>query len=185
MSEWLKEHAWKLTPAARADAHQISPTQFTPTTSRYNDATSSVPVNEGVYQGFRGLCDTVLTQNLVTLSAIRADVHRYAWACDDSGVQQLLKPLAFIGKLCRDSPNRGAAQGMQPQTPKLTLPSASSRARRNRRVQPLPCPTRPRILSAPQSRFDYRQQHVSDHNECEAAVTSSEPAKVEIAIAPC
>ena len=28
MSEWLKEHAWKLTPLARADAHQIPPTQF-------------------------------------------------------------------------------------------------------------------------------------------------------------
>jgi hypothetical protein len=27
MSEWLKEHAWKLTPAARADAHEITPTQ--------------------------------------------------------------------------------------------------------------------------------------------------------------
>src|SRR5215204_2828230 len=28
MSEWLKEHAWKLTPAARADAQQIPPTHF-------------------------------------------------------------------------------------------------------------------------------------------------------------
>jgi hypothetical protein len=28
MSEWLKEHAWKLTPLARADAHQTSPTHF-------------------------------------------------------------------------------------------------------------------------------------------------------------
>src|ERR1700737_1741969 len=27
-SEWLKEHAWKLTPAARADAHQDPPTHF-------------------------------------------------------------------------------------------------------------------------------------------------------------
>jgi hypothetical protein len=28
MSEWLKEHAWKPTPPARADAHEIPPTQF-------------------------------------------------------------------------------------------------------------------------------------------------------------
>jgi hypothetical protein len=33
MSEWLKEHAWKLTPAARADAHDIPPTHFRSTTS--------------------------------------------------------------------------------------------------------------------------------------------------------
>jgi len=26
MSEWSIEHAWKLTPAARADAHEIPPT---------------------------------------------------------------------------------------------------------------------------------------------------------------
>ena len=28
MSEWLKEHAWKLIPPARADAQQIPPRQF-------------------------------------------------------------------------------------------------------------------------------------------------------------
>jgi hypothetical protein len=28
MSEWSIEHAWKLIPLARADAHQIPPTEF-------------------------------------------------------------------------------------------------------------------------------------------------------------
>jgi hypothetical protein len=32
MSEWLKEHAWRLTPATRANAHQIRPKQFRSTT---------------------------------------------------------------------------------------------------------------------------------------------------------
>jgi hypothetical protein len=32
MAEWLKEHAWKSTPVARADAHQIPATHF-----RFND----------------------------------------------------------------------------------------------------------------------------------------------------
>jgi hypothetical protein len=48
MSEWLKEHAWKSTRAARADAHQILPTHF-----RFNDFCNidvrrSVPVNPGI-----------------------------------------------------------------------------------------------------------------------------------------
>jgi len=28
MAEWLKAHAWKLIPFARADAHRIPPTHF-------------------------------------------------------------------------------------------------------------------------------------------------------------
>jgi hypothetical protein len=48
MSEWLKEHAWKLIPLARADAHRHALTQFPPTTSRNNDVHRSVPVNHGV-----------------------------------------------------------------------------------------------------------------------------------------
>ena len=43
MSEWLKEHAWKSTPAARADAHQIPPTQFRSTTFRNNDMFGTSP----------------------------------------------------------------------------------------------------------------------------------------------
>src|SRR6185312_1252281 len=63
MSEWLKEHAWKSTPPARADAHQIPPRHFRSTTSRNNDLLQRVLVNDGVAPGFRGVCDTVLTQN--------------------------------------------------------------------------------------------------------------------------
>ena len=62
MSEWSIEHAWKLTPAARADAHEIPPTHSRSTTSRYNELRRRVPVNHGVNPGFRGVCDTVLTQ---------------------------------------------------------------------------------------------------------------------------
>ena len=82
MSEWLKEHAWKLIPLARADAHQNPPTHSRSTTSRNIDMRRRVPVNHGVCPGFQGACDTVLTQNSVTVSAIRTDVRRYAWRCD-------------------------------------------------------------------------------------------------------
>jgi hypothetical protein len=62
MSEWLKEHAWKLIPAARADAHQVPPTHFRATTSSYNDVRQRILVSRGVCPGFQGVCDTVLTQ---------------------------------------------------------------------------------------------------------------------------
>ena len=48
MAEWLKEHAWKLNPAARADAPQSPPKQFPSSTCRNNDVHRSVPVNRGV-----------------------------------------------------------------------------------------------------------------------------------------
>jgi hypothetical protein len=67
MSEWLKEHAWKLIPLARADAHRNSPTHFRSTTSRNNDVHRTVPVNHDVCPGFQGVCDTVLTQNRASL----------------------------------------------------------------------------------------------------------------------
>ena len=54
MSEWSIEHAWKLTPAARADAHEIPPTHSRSTTSRNNDLLQRVPVSDGVAPGFRG-----------------------------------------------------------------------------------------------------------------------------------
>jgi hypothetical protein len=54
MSEWSIEHAWKLTPAARADAHEIPPTHFRSTTSRNKDVHAHVPVNHGIDQGFGG-----------------------------------------------------------------------------------------------------------------------------------
>jgi hypothetical protein len=76
MSEWLKEHAWKLNPLARADAHQIPPTHFRSTTSRNNDLLQRVPVNNGVVPGFRGVCDTVLTQNGSPLRPTITNTHR-------------------------------------------------------------------------------------------------------------
>ena len=48
MSEWSIEHAWKLIPLARADAHQNPPTHFRSTTSRNIDMRRRVPVNDGV-----------------------------------------------------------------------------------------------------------------------------------------
>jgi hypothetical protein len=62
MSEWLKEHAWKSTLFARADAHQILPTHFPINNFRYNDLLLHVLVTDALHQSFRGVCDTVLTQ---------------------------------------------------------------------------------------------------------------------------
>src|SRR5713101_1224548 len=62
MSEWLKEHAWKSTPAARADAHPVPPTHLRSTTFRNVDMRRRVPVNRYVCPVFEGVCDTVLTQ---------------------------------------------------------------------------------------------------------------------------
>src|SRR3954463_12201619 len=76
MSEWLKEHAWKLTPAARADAHEIPPTHSRSTTSHNNEVHQSVPVNDRVAPGFRGVCDTVLTQFRIRLTWTRTGASR-------------------------------------------------------------------------------------------------------------
>src|SRR5688500_5584996 len=76
MSEWLKEHAWKLIPLARAEAHRNALTQFPPTTSRNNDVHRSVPVNHGVCLGFRGVSDTVLTQAGFRLPRTHINKHR-------------------------------------------------------------------------------------------------------------
>jgi hypothetical protein len=78
MSEWLKEHAWKLIPLARADTHQIPPRHFRFNNFRNIDARQRVPVSDGVAPGFRGVCDTVLTQNPNTLRMMRISVRRYA-----------------------------------------------------------------------------------------------------------
>jgi hypothetical protein len=51
----LKEHAWKLMPVARADAHRNALTQFPPTTSRYNDVHRSVPVTTLFTKVSRGI----------------------------------------------------------------------------------------------------------------------------------
>jgi hypothetical protein len=91
MSEWLKEHAWKLTPAARADAHEIPPTHFRSTTSHNNDVNARVPVNRGVDPGFRGVCDTVLTQNALRF---RCFGHR----CDRSTSDWRLTAAAAVAR---------------------------------------------------------------------------------------
>src|SRR5437879_4320392 len=65
MSEWSIEHAWKSDFFTHAQQHP--PTRFPSTTSRNNDVHRSVPVNAGVGPGFRGICDTVLTQTLFDL----------------------------------------------------------------------------------------------------------------------
>src|SRR5947208_13026655 len=83
MSEWLKEHAWKLVPRARADALRNVPTHFRSTTSRNTDVHRGVPVNHGVDPGFRGACDTVLTQNGFSLRAIATRVARCAFVSLD------------------------------------------------------------------------------------------------------
>jgi hypothetical protein len=68
----MKEHAWKSTPAARADAHQIPPTQF-----RINHFALQRCESEclrkchSVCPWFEGVSDTVLTQCRVRLSAGR------------------------------------------------------------------------------------------------------------------
>src|SRR3954468_4902320 len=87
MAEWLKAHAWKLTPAARADAHRIPPTHFRSTTSPYNDVRRRVPVNHGVDPGVRGVCDTVLTQfadSLTPYTSMFLRTHRWERTATES-----------------------------------------------------------------------------------------------------
>src|SRR5688572_5307793 len=48
MSEWFKEHAWKLIPAARNNSHGHAPTHSPSTTSRNNGVHQSAPVNHSV-----------------------------------------------------------------------------------------------------------------------------------------
>ena len=63
MSEWLKEHAWKSDLFTLADAHQIPPTHSRSTTSRNIGTRRHVLLNHRVDRGFKGVCDTVLTQH--------------------------------------------------------------------------------------------------------------------------
>src|SRR5262245_38509486 len=76
MSEWLKEHAWKSTLFARADAHEIPPTHSRSTTSRNIDTRRHVLVNHRVDRGFEGSCDTVLTQFERMLTSTHIDTHQ-------------------------------------------------------------------------------------------------------------
>jgi len=76
MSEWLKEHAWKSTLSARADAHQIVRTHFPINNFRCNNLRRYVPVNDALHQGFRGVCDTVLTQRRTLVKRTLMDAQR-------------------------------------------------------------------------------------------------------------
>jgi hypothetical protein len=76
MAEWLKAHAWKSTPAARADAHPFLPTHSPIKKFRDNNARRHVPVNDALHQGFRGVCDTVLTQSGFELTQTHIDEHQ-------------------------------------------------------------------------------------------------------------
>src|SRR5215831_15589587 len=71
MSEWLKEHAWKSTPLARADAYEIPPTHSRSTTSRNIDTRRHVLVNHRIDRGFEGVCDTVLTQRDASVASLQ------------------------------------------------------------------------------------------------------------------
>ena len=84
MSEWLKEHAWKLNLFRRSDAHQNAPTHVPPITSRNIDVHRRVPVTDGVCPGFQGVCDTVLTQFADSLAPVHLDVLQYASIGADS-----------------------------------------------------------------------------------------------------
>jgi len=76
MLERSIRHAWKLTPAARADTHEIPPTHFRSTTSHNNDVHARVLVNAGVDSRFRGVCDTVLTQFSFPLPTAHTCAHQ-------------------------------------------------------------------------------------------------------------
>src|SRR6185295_5370187 len=79
----LKEHAWKLTPLARADSYQIPPTHFRSTTSRNIDTRRRAPVNDSVCPGFEGVCDTVLTQCGRRFTPMNIDAHRETTKCSE------------------------------------------------------------------------------------------------------
>ena len=66
-SDCLKEHAWKLIPLARADGHRNALTHVPLTTVCNNDLLRRLPVNHSLCHGFRGSCDTVLTQDTTRL----------------------------------------------------------------------------------------------------------------------
>ena len=76
MAEWSIAHAWKSTLLARADAHEIPPTHCPINDFRNNDVPRRVPVNDDVDRGFRGVCDTVLTQFRFALATTDANAYR-------------------------------------------------------------------------------------------------------------
>ena len=99
MSEWLKEHAWKSTPPARADAHQIVPTHSPINNFRYNNLRRHLPVNDALRQGFRGVSDTDLTQNQIPFLGVSISTFQYALDSlhDDGSLVGNLAVQAFPG----------------------------------------------------------------------------------------
>src|SRR5262245_6278549 len=67
MAEWSIAHAWKADLFTRTDARQSPPTHVRSISSRYNQVLRDAPVSDDVHRGFRGVCDTVLTQKPVSL----------------------------------------------------------------------------------------------------------------------
>src|SRR5262247_3192578 len=90
MAEWSIAHAWKSDRFTRADAHQILPTHVRSISSRCNEVLRDAPVSEDVHRGFRGVCDTVLTQFRWPLSQTITDTYKHALSHTAlSGRQQL------------------------------------------------------------------------------------------------
>src|SRR5262245_37304638 len=105
MAEWSIAHAWKSDRFTRTDASQDPPTHVRSISSRYNEVLRDAPVSDSVHPGFRGVCDTVLTQNAVTVSEMPRVVNRYALLCDSrkhrnvgfaTNLTQALHPLLVV-----------------------------------------------------------------------------------------
>ena len=76
MSEWSIEHAWKSDLFTPTDAQQNPPTHVRSISSRYNEVLRDAPVKDDIHRGFRGVCDTVLTQFHRTLKQAITDRYR-------------------------------------------------------------------------------------------------------------
>jgi len=82
-------HAWKADLFTRADAHQNPPTEVPSISSSYNEVLRDAPVSDDVHRVFRGVCDTVLTQNEFALRASQSvfrDVGPCHWNTVPCGV---------------------------------------------------------------------------------------------------
>src|SRR5262249_37590717 len=77
MSEWFKEHAWKAVLLTLTDAQQHASTHVRSSRSRNNEVLRDVPVSGDVHRGFRGVCDTVLTQQLNQLPLLLPGTSTY------------------------------------------------------------------------------------------------------------
>src|SRR5262249_40949104 len=117
MSEWFKEHAWKSDRFTRADAHQILPTHVGSISSRYNELLRDAPVNDDVHRGFRGVCDTVLTQSRSQLVSRRTDVHSSRTEVRRDILHRAPLRLAFHIKTSTDSRRPRSSNGRRTHRP--------------------------------------------------------------------